>query len=122
MSKKVLVVDDSGLTRTQVKTMFEETFASTVLLAEDGAVAWEVLAQHPDVELIVSDIEMPEMNGVEFVRKIRSSDQFMYLPIIVMSTLGQVKERDDALNSGADGFIEKPVTPAALQRLVQDIW
>lgn len=122
MSKKVLVVDDSGLTRTQVKAMFEEAFSSTVLLAEDGAIGWDVLSKNPDVELIVSDIEMPGMNGVEFVQKIRGSEQFMYLPIIVMSTLGQVKERDDALNSGADAFIEKPVTTETLQRLIRDIW
>ncbi|MBU2550114.1 MAG: response regulator, partial [Proteobacteria bacterium] len=112
----------SGLTRTQVKAMFEEAFSSTVLLAEDGAIGWDVLSKNPDVELIVSDIEMPGMNGVEFVQKIRGSEQFMYLPIIVMSTLGQVKERDDALNSGADAFIEKPVTTETLQRLIRDIW
>lgn len=121
MKKKVLIIDDSGLTREQVKAMLEQAFEAEVLTAEDGQKGVEALAENPDIELIVCDIEMPVMTGVEVVRHVRGNDDTMYLPILVMSTLGRVKERDDALNSGADAFIEKPVTPEALQEIIEDL-
>ena len=121
MKKKVLVIDDSGLTREQVKAMLEQAFEVEVLTAEDGQKGVEALTENPDIELIVCDIEMPVMTGVEVVRHVRGNDDTMYLPILVMSTLGRVKERDDALNSGADAFIEKPVTPEALQEIIEDL-
>ena len=118
---KVLVVDDSGLTRDQVRKMLEAAFEAEVLTVEDGRRALEVLHDVEDVELIVTDIEMPIMGGVELVRQLRSNDETMYLPILVMSTLGQVKERDNALNNGADAFIEKPVTQDALEHILRDL-
>lgn len=121
MKKKVLVIDDSGLTREQVKAMLEEGFDVEVFTAENGQKGVEALSDHPDIELIVCDIEMPVMNGVEVVRHVRGNDATMYLPVLVMSTLGHVKERDDALNSGADAFIEKPVTPEALKETIEDL-
>ena len=121
MKKKVLVIDDSGLTREQVKAMLEQAFEVEVLTAEDGQKGVEALTENPDIELIVCDIEMPVMTGVEVVRHVRGNDDTMYLPVLVMSTLGRVKERDDALNSGADAFIEKPVTPEALREIIEDL-
>lgn len=121
MQKQVLVIDDSGLTREQVKVMLEEAFSVEVFTAENGQKAIEALSENPEIELIVCDIEMPVMGGVEFVRHARANDDTMYLPILVMSTLGHVKERDDALNSGADAFIEKPVTPEALKEIIEDL-
>ena len=119
--KKVLVVDDSGLTRQQVRAMLESCCEVEVLTAEDGQQALELLGRDPDVELIITDIEMPVLGGVELVRRIRAAEETMYLPVLVMSTLGQVRERDSALNSGADAFIEKPVTPEALEQRLRDL-
>ena len=121
MATKVLVIDDSGLTREQVKTMLEEVFSVEVLTAENGEAGLEVLGANPDVELVVCDIEMPVMGGVEVVRRVRADDDTAFLPILVMSTLGRVQERNDALNSGADAFIEKPVTREALEDIVKDL-
>lgn len=121
MKRKILVIDDSGLTRNQVKEMLEQTFEVEVLVASDGSQGWEMLLTTADIEVIISDIEMPGMSGVELVKKVREHENCMYLPVIVMSTLGQVKERDNALNNGADAFIQKPVTVEALQKVMLDL-
>lgn len=121
MKRKVLVIEDSGLTRNQVKEMLEQSFDVEVLVAADGNKGWEALLATADIEVIISDIEMPGMSGVDLVKKVREHDNFMYLPVVVMSTLGQVKERDKALNSGADAFIQKPVTIEALQNVMSDL-
>lgn len=122
MKRKVLIVEDSGLTRMQVAELVRENFDAVVIEAENGVEGWNKLQKEPDLELIISDIEMPEMDGVEFIRKVRASDEYSFLPILVMTTLGQIKQRDDALNAGADAFLQKPVTLEGLQELLRDIW
>jgi two-component system, chemotaxis family, chemotaxis protein CheY len=122
MNRKVLIVEDSGLTRMQVGELFREHFDAEVIEAANGAEGLEQLSNEADLELIVSDIEMPEMDGVEFIRKVRATDEFSFLPILVMTTLGQIKQRDDALNSGADAFVQKPVTVEALRAILEDVW
>ena len=122
MKRRVLIVEDSGLTRMEVGDLLRHHFSAEVLEACDGKEGWEMLQQQPDLELIISDIEMPEMNGVEFIRAVRSSNEYSFVPILVMTTLGRIKDRDDALNAGADGFIEKPVTLEALETLLEDVW
>jgi two-component system sensor histidine kinase and response regulator WspE len=121
MKSKILVIDDSGLTRNQVRDMLEQAFDAEVLLAADGNKGWEMLLGTADIQVIVADIEMPGMNGVELVKRVREHEDFMYLPVVVMSTLGQVKERDNALNNGADAFIQKPVTIEALRQVMFDL-
>ncbi len=122
MGRKVLIVEDSGMTRMQVSELLRAHFGADIIEAENGVDGWNKLQAEPDIELIVSDIEMPEMDGVGFIRKVRDSNKFSFLPILVMTTLGQIKQRDDALNSGADAFIQKPVTLEALKTILQDVW
>ena len=122
MKRKVLIVEDSGVTRTQVGDLLREHFGAEVIEAENGVEGWDKLDHDREIELIVTDIEMPEMDGVEFIRKVRGSEDFAFLPVLVMTTLGQIKQRDDALNAGADAFIQKPVTLEALQSILEDVW
>ena len=122
MKRRVLIVEDSGITRMQVGDLVRENFDAKVIEAENGLDGWNTLQSEDDLDLIISDIEMPEMDGVEFIRKVRASDEYSFLPILVMTTLGQIKQRDDALNAGADAFLQKPVTLDALQEILRDIW
>lgn len=122
MSRKVLIVEDSGMTRIQVGDLIREHFHADVIEAEDGVQGWELVQEHADLDLIVTDIEMPEMDGVGFIRKVRSSDEHSFIPILVMTTLSQTRQRDDALNAGADAFIQKPVTLEALRTILEDVW
>ncbi len=130
MKRKVLIVEDSGLTRKEVREILSGHFDAEVLEAADGLEGLKMLERAPDLELIVTDIEMPELDGIGFIRKVRASEEHCFLPILVMTTLGQTKRRDDALNSGADAFIQKPVPPEtfadhfakALEEILQDVW
>ncbi len=122
MKRKVLLIEDSVLTRMEVGDLLREHFRAEVVEAVNGLEGLEKLGSEPDLNLIVADIEMPGMDGVEFIRNVRSMDDFCFLPIVVMSSLGRIKRRDDALNSGADAFIPKPVTVEALETILEDVW
>jgi two-component system chemotaxis response regulator CheY len=122
MNRNILLVEDSGLTRLEVGDILKENFGATIIEASHGLEALASLDKTQQIDLVICDIEMPEMDGVEFIRTLRATDEYSYLPILVMTTLGQIKRRDDALNAGADAFIQKPVTTEALEDLLKDIW
>jgi len=83
----VLIVEDSTFFRNQVKGFMEEA-GYNVIPAEDGVEAWSLLEEHRDeVDIIVTDIEMPNMNGFELTKKIKNDDRFAHLPVIALTTL-----------------------------------
>ena len=84
---KILFAEDSNFFRNQVKSYMEDE-GYEVIEAEDGAIAWDLLQQHADdISLVVTDIEMPNMNGFELTRRIKSSNVFSHLPVIALTTL-----------------------------------
>lgn len=122
MNRTVLIVEDSGLTRMEVGDMLREGFNANILEAANGIEGLSQLERRPEINLIICDIEMPEMDGIEFIRSVRENDSYCFLPLLVMTTVGQTKRRDDALNAGADAFIQKPVTMEALDELLAEVW
>jgi len=106
MSKKVLVVEDHHDTSFMLCRLLKME-GYEVEHAIDGMVGLNVASsKHPD--LIVTDIQMPRMNGIEMIRRIREENDLRQTPIIVMSAYGK-RMIDDALNAGADDFVEKPI-------------
>jgi DNA-binding response OmpR family regulator len=106
MSKKVLVVEDHHDTSFMLCRLLKME-GYEVEHAMDGVVGYSTAASdHPD--LIVTDIQMPRMNGIDMIRKIREEDELRDTPIIVMSAYGR-RMIDDALDAGADDFVEKPI-------------
>ena len=84
---KILFAEDSNFFRNQVKSYMEDE-GYTVIEAEDGAIAWNLLQQHADeISLVVTDIEMPNMNGFELTKRIKESNAFSHLPVIALTTL-----------------------------------
>ena len=105
MSKKVLVVEDHHDTSFLLCRLLKME-GYEVEHAIDGMVGYNTATSgHPD--LIVTDIQMPRMDGIEMIRRIRGSD-ISRTPIIVMSAYGK-RLIDDALEAGADAFVEKPI-------------
>jgi DNA-binding response OmpR family regulator len=106
MTKKVLVVEDHHDTSFLLcRVLKMEGFE--VEHAIDGMVGYKAAASaHPD--LIVTDIQMPRMDGIEMIRRIRQSQAISSTPIIVMSAYGR-RRIDDAMEAGADDFVEKPI-------------
>jgi two-component system, chemotaxis family, sensor histidine kinase and response regulator WspE len=106
MSKKVLVVEDHHDTSFMLCRLLKME-GYEVEHAIDGMVGYNAAkSEHPD--LIVTDIQMPRMNGIEMIKRIREATGLQEVPIIVMSAYGK-RMIDDALDAGADDFVEKPI-------------
>jgi two-component system, chemotaxis family, sensor kinase CheA len=101
----ILVVDDSITTRTLEKNILEAA-GFQVFTAVDGLGALRQLGEHP-IELIVADIQMPEMDGFELTRQLRESANYRNLPIILVTSLDSREDRERGLMAGADAYIVK---------------
>jgi two-component system, chemotaxis family, chemotaxis protein CheY len=119
MTLTVLTVDDSRTMRDMLKyTLVEAGFRVTQ--AEDGIHGLEVLAGDvPDV--IVTDINMPRMDGFQFIEAVRGSGQFNAIPILVLTTEFDAEKKMRARNAGATGWIVKPFDPAKLVTAVRRV-
>ena len=107
MGQKILVVDDSETVRQQVEYALTQAELE-VIHAEDGVVGWEQLNANADVGLVICDVNMPRMNGLELVEKIKESGQFDALPIIMLTTEGSPQLIQRAKKAGAKGWVVKP--------------
>jgi two-component system chemotaxis sensor kinase CheA len=102
---RVLVVDDSITTRTLEKHILERA-GFDVLIAVDGEQGWERLADTA-VDLVISDVEMPRLTGLELTQRIRSSPKFAQLPIVLLTSLDKPDQRESGLKAGADAYLVK---------------
>lgn len=102
---RILVVDDSITARTLQRNILQ-TAGYDVTTASDGKQAIELHRAEP-VELIVSDIEMPHMNGIELTRTLRRTEGERYTPVILVSSLGSAEDRRKGVEAGADSYIVK---------------
>ncbi|RME50147.1 MAG: hybrid sensor histidine kinase/response regulator, partial [Caldilineae bacterium] len=101
----ILVADDSVTTRTLERTILE-TAGYQVHTAVDGADAWEQLQATP-VDLVVSDVDMPRMNGFQLTEAIRSHERLQDLPVILVTSLDSPEDRQRGVDAGADAYIVK---------------
>nr|WP_083859878.1 response regulator [Herbaspirillum sp. B39] len=120
MSKTILVVDDSGTMILSLKNNLEIS-GFKVITANDGAAALARLGQAPKPDLIITDINMPNMGGIEFIGKARALRGFRFTPILVLSTESQQAKRDEARSAGASGWMVKPVPGAELLKIVKQV-
>ncbi|RKH19177.1 hybrid sensor histidine kinase/response regulator [Corallococcus praedator] len=105
--RRILVVDDSPLTRELVANLLEAVGYDT-LRAPDGVGALALLGEDgPPVELVVTDLEMPEMDGVELTRRLKTDPARSGLPVVILTTRGGEVDRARGLAAGADGYITK---------------
>jgi two-component system chemotaxis sensor kinase CheA len=108
-SPTVLVVDDSLTTRTLEKNILEAA-GFLVRLATDGAEALEFLNQLPDAsgcDLLLSDVDMPRLNGFELTARVRAMTRFRHLPIVLVTSLDTPADRERGIAAGADAYIVK---------------
>jgi two-component system chemotaxis response regulator CheY len=107
----VLIVDDSAAIRKILQRVLRqaEVPLGTVYEAGDGKEALEVLKQQT-VGLILSDINMPNMDGLEFLTKVRAEQSWQNLPVVMVSTEGTHAKVLEAVERGASGYVRKPFT------------
>lgn len=113
--KKILIVDDSEIIRTQIKQCFNNTF-SGIYLAKDGQDAVEKMPiMKPDI--VTMDLTMPNMDGIECISELMKIDP--NVRIIVVSALSDNATCLEALKRGAQGFLDKPFTEAELKEAIE---
>jgi len=112
---KILVVDDSSTMRRIIKNTLARLNYKDVIEAENGVEAWAQMEENKDLGMLITDWNMPEMNGLELVKKVRASGDFNDLPIIMVTTEGGKTEVITALKAGVNNYIVKPFTPQVLK-------
>ena len=112
---QILVIDDSRATRAMVCRIVAELDPTAVHTAGDGREALEVLASVGPVDLALVDWNMPEMNGIEFVRTVRSDPRHAATTLVMVTTESEIDHVVLALESGADEYLMKPFSAAALR-------
>jgi two-component system chemotaxis sensor kinase CheA len=103
--KRILVADDSVTTRTLEKSILEAA-GYEVVTAADGAMAWQLLHER-GADLLVSDVEMPKLDGFELVAAVRTSKRFAELPIVLVTARQSEKDRARGVEVGADAYLVK---------------
>ena len=118
MSKQILVVDDSKTVRNLVAFILKsEGFSITT--AEDGLDGLEKLYAMTQVDIIVSDVNMPRMDGFAFIKTVREQDAYRDVPIVVLSTEGQEKDIQTGMRLGANLYMVKPAQPEKMVRNIK---
>ena len=79
------------------------------------------MAQHSDIDVLITDWNMPEMNGLELVKKVRAEQKYVDMPIIMVTTEGGKAEVITALKAGVNNYIVKPFTPQVLKEKLEDV-
>ena len=117
---RILVVDDSSAMRAFVRATLEEDGAAEVTDAASGFEALRILPRER-FDLVVVDINMPDINGLELVSFMRKSEVHKGTPLIVISTEAAARDRQRALDLGANAFLTKPFGPDELRAVVQQV-
>jgi two-component system chemotaxis response regulator CheY len=114
MLNKVLIVDDSDLIHKMYKMVLMR-YRCAIIDAQNGQ---DALEKNPDVNLLLVDINMPEMNGLDFIRKVKEQRTYDHIPIVVVSTEGTEEDAMRAISLGARGYVKKPFQPSDLHTLI----
>ena len=118
MSKHILIVDDSKTVRNLVAFILKaEGFKVTT--AEDGLDGLEKLYAMESVDLIMSDINMPRMDGFTFIAQVREQDIYKDIPIIILSTEGEDRDIQKGIQLGANLYMVKPAQPDKMVRTIK---
>ncbi|MCW1359726.1 chemotaxis response regulator CheY [Campylobacter sp. US33a] len=118
---RMLVVDDSSTMRRIIKNTLSRLGHDDVLEAEHGLEAWEILEKDDTIKVLITDWNMPEMNGLDLVKKVRADKKFEDMPIIMVTTEGGKAEVITALKAGVNNYIVKPFTPQVLKEKLEDV-
>jgi two-component system, chemotaxis family, chemotaxis protein CheY len=120
MLRKILVVDDSELLHRMYDLVLlrYRQVGAVILHARNGAEALSMLREHREIDLVLLDINMPVMNGLETLVELNRSGQLPHLKVIMVSTEGHEEDVRRAILSGATAYVTKPFSPTLLHELI----
>ncbi len=119
MSKVVLVVDDLESIREMI-AHFLIINGYEVIKADDGTDALKY-TDGREIDLILTDLHMPKMNGIEFIKRVRQIDKYKYIPIMFLTTETQMSIKMEAKNAGATGWLVKPFKEDKLINVIKKV-
>jgi two-component system chemotaxis response regulator CheY len=119
---RILIVDDSSMMRAMIKRVVKLTNVPVqeILEAGDGAEALSLLEQH-EVHLLLTDINMPVMNGAELLRALADDERWSGLTRVIISTDGSTARREEAAELDVRCYLEKPFSPEVLRNVLNDV-
>ena len=119
MPKSILIVDDSNSIRQSISFVLEQAGFS-VTQAQDGVDALKKL-ETQGFDLVISDVNMPNMDGIELTRQIRKADRHKFTPVLMLTTESQASMMQEGKAAGATGWIVKPFEPDKLMAVVKKL-
>lgn len=117
---RILVVDDARTMRRILLNLLRQLGFGNLAEAPDGKVAWEHLS-HEHVDLIISDLAMPEMDGLDLLKRVRGSQTYQATPFILVTAEGNRARVVEAAEAGASNYIVKPFSAATLREKMGDV-
>ncbi|HMM37368.1 MAG TPA: chemotaxis response regulator CheY [Desulfovibrio sp.] len=121
LNMRILVVDDFSTMRKIIKNILRQLGFTNVIEADDGSTGWEALNRE-NVDFIISDWNMPKMSGIEFLRKVRASEEYAELPFLMVTAEAQQENIIEAVQAKVSNYIVKPFTPETLNQKIQKIF
>jgi two-component system chemotaxis response regulator CheY len=121
MLRKILAVDDSALIHQMYKLFLSRYKNCKLVSAMNGLEALDKLAQEEGIDLILLDINMPVMNGLEFLQRLQKEPAYQAIPVIIISTEGKEEDTIRGLKMGAKGYVKKPFQASELHGLIEKI-
>jgi len=118
---RVLVVDDFSTMRRIIKNILRQLGFNNVVEADDGTTAWDILNKDK-IEFIISDWNMPQMTGIELLRKVRASEEFADLPFLMVTAEAQQENIIEAVQAKVSNYIVKPFTADVMKQKIDKIF
>lgn len=116
---KILIAEDSKITRKMEIKILTQLGYETIIEADDGNDAIAQLCAHNDIQLIISDWNMPGKNGYELLQWVRASSEHREIPFIMATAQSEKKQMARAVKAGVSNFVSKPFTPLELQKIIE---
>ena len=116
--KTVLIVDDTSVTMSLIRAAIEDIEGLDIEEAHSGFEALKVLPRQ-SFDIILVDINMPDINGLELLNFIKTNEHYKTIPVIIISTESSEEDRKKGISLGAAGYLTKPFSPEDLQETVK---
>lgn len=118
---RVLVVDDFSTMRRIIRNILRQLEFDNIVEADDGTTAWEVINREK-IDFIVSDWNMPQMSGIDLLRKVRSSEEYADIPFLMVTAEAQQENIIEAVQAKVSNYIVKPFTAETMKQKIEKIF
>lgn len=119
MKKRILTVDDSESILAVVSTTLEAEY--DIITASDGQEAINKINDNEELDLIITDLNMPKADGIQVIKAARAQEKHAMIPILMLTTESQADKKQEAKQAGATGWIVKPFDPENLKTIVKKV-